>query len=375
MNTTEFIPSISIVTTGVIVFISLFVPVIVSSICIAGKFINPKAYFYGFGIFALGELLFRAPIISALSTDDSFREFALSTVGLIVVGGVTAGMIDETLKYVCVGKFLKKDISYNTALSFGLGTLCCEFIFVTGVNHIGSLIKMIVISNKSPEEIMNLEGASQLIAEINAVTPVDLIFDLSSGISKAMFTLMASVLIMKGVKQKNPLMWLLCIVLHTAFNCVLILISNQYVANGIAIFLGFMFMMYTILSKDEFEVRERKEDTEINSEDNYEKIPVRNKKNIKRKQPQRNTSQHSKAPQKKRKKKNISSKNMSAAEKMILNSAYQEKILLSNESSGVVYDTVNMKKNKKEGKKSETEQTVSHGQDIRSIYKQNMNRM
>ncbi len=354
MGTAGVIPSVNIVTTAVIVFISLFVPVVVSSVCLAGKFINNKAYFCGFGVFAIAELLFRAPLISAMKTDAAFCEFALTTTGLIVVGGASAGLIDETVKYICAGKILRKEISYNTALSFGLGTLCCEFIFVLGIQYVENLVKMIVIVNSSSAELMNLEDASLVIAQINSVTPTDMIFDLTSGISKAMFTLAAAVLVTKSAKQKTPLFWLLAIVLHTAFNSVLILISNKYIANGIAIFLGFMFMMYTILSKDEFEPQKASEPKGF----------AEHKKSEPRKQVQqkrtRNTAQSQKPQQKRKTVKKISNSSNKKKKKVMHNMF--ENVILSDESYNFTYN-----------RKNSPEPTVtSQGQDIRSIYKRNM---
>lgn len=259
MNT-AIIPSVNIMTAGVIVFVSLFLPFIITSVCLAGKFINAKAYFCGFGLFFISELLFRAPLISALLTDNSFKNFSSTVVGMAVVGGLSAGFIEEIIKYACADKFFKKDISYKTALSLGFGGLCCEMITVLGIDYIKNIVMMIVINSGtySPAELNSIAGAEQVIAQLNSLTPVSMIFDLVARLSKSMFFLCSAVLIMKSVQQKNPLYWFIAVVLHTLFNCVLILIPNEYIANGIVFFMGFMFMMYTILSKDEFIIKKYK---------------------------------------------------------------------------------------------------------------------
>ncbi|MGN0607290.1 MAG: YhfC family glutamic-type intramembrane protease [Oscillospiraceae bacterium] len=259
MNTASLIPSVNIMTAGIIVFCSLFLPVILTSIGLAGKFLDTKAYLCGFGVYLCSELLFRAPVLSALLTDASFKAFTCTMGGLALVGGLSAGLIEDTIKYAVAGKFLKNNISYKTAISLGFGSLCCEIIFVLGFKYIGTLITMLVINNGSYSNtnLMNIQGTQQVIAEMNGISPVSMIFELAARISKGMFFLCSGTLIMKGIQQKNPLFWLMSVLIHSLFNCVLLLIPNQYVSHSIALFIGFMFMMYAVLAKDEFTVSSR----------------------------------------------------------------------------------------------------------------------
>lgn len=254
MSTASLIPSVNVMTAGIIVFFSMFLPFVLTSIGFAGKFLDSKAYFCGFGVFLFSELLLRAPVISALLTDESFKNFTSTMGGLALVGGLSAGLIEDTAKYAAAGKFLKNDISYKTAISLGFGSLCCEIIFVLGFKYIGTLITMLVINNGSYSNtnLMNIQGTSQVIAAMNSISPVSMVFELAARISKGMFFLCSGTLIMKGVQQKNPLFWLMSVLIHSLFNCVLLLIPNQYVSHSIALFLGFMFMMYAVLAKDEF---------------------------------------------------------------------------------------------------------------------------
>lgn len=254
MDSAALIPSVNLMTAGIIVFFALFLPVILTSIGMALKWIDFKGYLCGFAVFLFSELLIRAPIISALLTDSSFKTFASSLAGLAVVGGLSAALIEDTAKYIAAGRFLKNDLSYKTAISLGFGSLCCEIIFVLGFKYIGTLITMIVINSGSysDTDISNIRGTAQVIAEMTAISPVTMIFELAARISKGMFFLFSGVIIMKAIQQKNLIYWLMSVLLHTLFNCVLLLIPNIYAANCIALFIGFMFMMYSILARDEF---------------------------------------------------------------------------------------------------------------------------
>lgn len=249
------IPSENIAASAVMVFISLFLPFVATSICLAGKFINAKAYACGFGVFLVSELMIRAPLISALLTDESFRNFAESSLGMVITGALSAGFIEETIKYTAADKLLKNDISYKTALSFGFGGICCEIIAVMGIECISNLITMIVINGNSAESIMSMPGASDVLDKINSITPVNMVFSLITRLSKASFCLAAAVLTMKGVQQKKPFYWFMCVILHSMFNCIMIFINNSYIACGASILFAVIFITFTFISKDEFTVR------------------------------------------------------------------------------------------------------------------------
>lgn len=249
------IPSENIAASAVMVFISLFLPFVATSICLAGKFINARAYVCGFGVFLVSELMIRAPLISALLTDESFRNFAESPMGMVITGALSAGFIEETIKYTTADKLLKKDISYKTALSFGFGGICCEIIAVMGIECISNLITMIVINGNSAESIMSMQGASAVLEKINSITPVNMVFSLITRLSKASFCLAAAVLTMKGVQQRKALYWFICVILHSMFNSIMIFINNSYIACGASILFAVIFITFTLISKDEFTVR------------------------------------------------------------------------------------------------------------------------
>jgi hypothetical protein len=189
------------------------------------------------------------------------------------------------MKYAVADRMLKSEISYKTALSFGFGGLCCELISVMGLEYMNSLITMILINQNSPQTLMNMEGASQMVSEIKLLTPVNMVFNLLTRLCKATFFLASSVAIMKGVQQKKPFYVFICIMLHTMFNSIFILINNRYVACGASLMLAFVFIAFTLLSKDEFTPRPESKRTAQNryksserktSDRNRKKSTVRN---------------------------------------------------------------------------------------------------
>lgn len=333
------IPSENIATAGFIVFISLFIPVLLTSVCLAGKFINPKAYFCGLGVFLVSELLIRNPLISALLTDNSFRIFASSSIGMIMVGAFSAGIIEESMKYAVAGKMLKSEISYKTALSFGLGGLCCEMVSVMGLEYMNNIITMILLNQNSPQTLMNMAGASQVISEINSLTPVNMVFDLITRLCKSAFFLASAVATMKGVQQKKPFYMFVCIMLHTMFNSIFILINNKYVACGAALMLAFIFIAFTLLSKDEFTPRPESR-----------RMAENRKKNSQRKKSDRN-------------RKNSKGHNHNTTS---LNRNNMMENL--NANAGGIYNRYSPPLN------SESENNYYQGQDVREIYRRNMYR-
>ena len=159
-----------------------------------------KAFCWGALAFVVSQLLIRIPILQlALPQFTWFSMLPLYPWGYGLFLGVTAGLAEESARWITVKCFLKEKQSFEHGLAFGLGHGGIEAMLLVGPNMIAGVV-------------MTLAGQSTLF-------PADWGSVLTAGAERLFavaFHTGASLLIMYGVREGRALWYLiLAVPLHT----------------------------------------------------------------------------------------------------------------------------------------------------------------
>ncbi len=237
------------------------VPILLLVILGMKKRINPKPLFFGFGAFFVSQLCLRIPILQVLGTQSWFKEFALNTIPYLVVLSFTAGLFEESARYLCAGCFLKKNRSFRDAVSFGLGHGFCEVILLTGMAQINNITYSIMINNGTLEKAVPAAVASQVIAAMQSATAAVVYLGVLERVSAVLFHIFASVLIFKGVNDRKPVYYLLAILAHTVFNIAGVALTkyvNMWVGEAVMLILALAALLLVFKMKPTFPSAEQK---------------------------------------------------------------------------------------------------------------------
>lgn len=208
----------------------LFPVVLLLVLCIRKK-VSVVPMFLGAAAFFVSQLCLRIPILRVLSAQSWFKAFALNTVPYIIMLSFTAGLFEESARYLCAGCFLKKHRLFRDAISFGLGHGFCEVILLTGMAQINNIIYSAAINNGTFQTLTKALPAAQgqqLLSTMLAVRPEQVYLGILERVFAVTFHIFASVLIFKGAKEHKVHFYFFAIMAHTVFNIVGVLLT-QYV--------------------------------------------------------------------------------------------------------------------------------------------------
>lgn len=205
---------------GVSLVCTLILPVVLLIVLLVTRKLNPLPLLAGFASFFISQILLRIPLLQVLGTQSWFAAFATHTVVyVIVVGGLSAGLFEETARLVGA-KLLKQHRTYRDMISFGLGHGLCEVILLIGLGQVNNLLFCFLL--RDPQLAASLGFGNDLLQAITqqlaAASPVTVYLGILERVSAVLYHVFATCLVFLAVKRRRPALYLAAILAHTVFN-------------------------------------------------------------------------------------------------------------------------------------------------------------
>lgn len=213
--------------------ISLIVPV---AACIAvllkwkGR-VRISSFFIGAGAF----------ILSAMILERIFHTVILYSTGTLITGnlwlyalygGLAAGLFEETGRFLAMKFFMKKTLSRENAILYGIGHGGTEAILIVGFTYINNLIYATLINSGAlPSLLSALDAETQALItqQLDALgnTP-SLLFYLAGveRIAAMLLHIALSFLVYLAVKNQKPGFYVLSIALHALIDAGAVIVSG-----------------------------------------------------------------------------------------------------------------------------------------------------
>lgn len=221
---------------GVSLVCTLILPVVLLIVLLITWKLNPLPLLAGFASFFISQILLRIPLLQVLGTQSWFAAFATHTVVyVIVVGGLSAGLFEETARLVGA-KLLKQHRTYKDMISFGLGHGLCEVILLVGLGQVNNLLFCMILQD--PQLAASLGFGNDLLQAVNqqlaAASPAMVYLGILERVSAVMYHVFATCLVFLAVKRRRPALYLAAILAHTVFNAgvSLVLMGLSYIVNS-----------------------------------------------------------------------------------------------------------------------------------------------
>ena len=217
-----------IVSVGISLVCTLILPVLLLVVLLITRKLNPLPLLAGFLSFFISQILLRIPLLQVLGTQSWFAAFAAHTVVyVIVVGGLSAGLFEETARLVGA-KLLKKHRTYKDMISFGLGHGLCEVILLIGLGQLNNLLFCLLV--RDPQLAASLGFGNDLLQAVTqqlaAASPLMVYLGLLERVSAVLFHLFATSLVFTAVIRRKPLWYFAAVAAHTLFNSLAVLLSG-----------------------------------------------------------------------------------------------------------------------------------------------------
>ena len=137
-------------------------------------------------------------------------------------GGLAAGVFEETGRYLAMKLCMKKNLSKQNAIMYGVGHGGIEAILLAGISCVNNLVIAMMINGGQAPILLSVGGVNdatyqQVLAQLMAVstTPSWQFYMIGlERISAIVFHISASYLVYLAVSRKKPLYYLLAVLAH-----------------------------------------------------------------------------------------------------------------------------------------------------------------
>ena len=236
----------------VIAFAALLVfPVVLLLVLCLKRKISPKPMWLGFAAFFVSQICLRLPILQALGSTAWFKAFAFQTVPYAVTIAFTAGLFEETARYLCVRFFLKRQRAFRDAVAFGLGHGFCETILLAGLAEVNNLIYAVMINSGTFQAVSAAMPAATyqqiLHTLLAASTAGSFYIAIWERVSAVLFHLFATALIFRGVKTGKIRYYFFALAAHTVMDSASVLLmkySNVWITESALFVFSLLGLLY-----------------------------------------------------------------------------------------------------------------------------------
>lgn len=192
--------------------------------------ISIKAVLVGVSVFLISQVFIRIPILNYVSAMEWYQQMASNIFLLAVFLSVTAGLFEETGRYLGFRFPLKKYLSWKNAVAFGIGHGGIEAIVLTGFTYINNLIYSLSINNGSYENsiapLLGPEAAAFIRDQLVSLPPY---MYLVAGLERA-FTVFIhialSLVVLSAVVRGRKIYLILAVLLHALVNFPVVMIPG-----------------------------------------------------------------------------------------------------------------------------------------------------
>lgn len=242
---------------GMLIFASLatlVLPVVILLVLCFKHKISPKPMWFGVLAFFVSQICLRLPILSVLKTQAWFISFAKhDTTVYIFLLAFTAGLFEETARYVGAKFCLKKEHAYRDAIGFGLGHGFCECILIVGLTEISNLTACLMVNTGALTA--STAAGKQTINVLLSLTITALFMAVWERVSTVLFHVFETVLIFRGVRESKIRWYFLALAAHTIVDSVPMLAarSNPWLYESIIFAVGILGLVYVLKVKPKFQ--------------------------------------------------------------------------------------------------------------------------
>ena len=156
-------------------------------------------------------------------------------------GGLSAGLFEETGRYISMRFIMKKDLSKRNALMYGLGHAGAEALLIGGMTYVSNIVITVLINTGRLEPMLaELDGsvAQQVITQYSALWELPWLDFLLAGVERTfafLLQLCLSYVVYRAVKYRKPMLFVLAVLLHFTADAGLVLLMKKAELPAVAV--------------------------------------------------------------------------------------------------------------------------------------------
>lgn len=225
--------------------------------------ISLKAVLAGALVFIVTQFLTRIPLLTWLGGQPWFRELSVSSLlfSAVFIGGFTAGLFEETGRYLGFRYLLKKELSWKNGVAFGIGHGGIEALGLVGLTYVNNIVISVMINTGLFDSYVvprvGAEMAAYIKSQLIGLPPAMFLVGGLERLLAMIVQIGLSLVVLYGVMNRKISCLVYAILLHTLLNAPPVIMVQQ----GFSIWLAelYIFMaavvalVYIQKSRERFE--------------------------------------------------------------------------------------------------------------------------
>ena len=220
--------------------------------------ISLKAILIGALVFIVFQLLTRIPLLSALGNQAWFRE--LSTASLFfsafIVGGLSAGLFEETGRFLGFRYLLQNKLSWQNGIAFGIGHGGIEALMLVGLTYVNNIVFSVMINQGVFDSViapqLGTETAAFVKSQLIGIPPATFLLGGLERLMTIILHIALSLLVLYAVASKKIVYLFYAILIHTVLNALAVTIAREFgiwYAQLYILLLAVMAIFYIVRSR------------------------------------------------------------------------------------------------------------------------------
>jgi len=196
--------------------------------------ISLKAILAGAMVFSVFQLLTRIPLLTALGNQPWFRELSAASLlfSAFIVGGLSAGLFEETGRFLGFRYFLKDKLSWQNGIAFGIGHGAIEAIILVGLAYVNNIVFSIMINQGTFDSAIapqiGAETAAYVKSQLTGTPPATFLLGGLERLMTIVIHIALSLLVLYAVINKKIVYLIYAILLHTMLNALAVIIAREF---------------------------------------------------------------------------------------------------------------------------------------------------
>lgn len=233
------IPMETILTFFVAAIFTFILPIALTILFLVRRTFRVKPMLLGYATFFVTQFLIRMPLLGLFESQQWYQTLSSQLAFYLLFLSLTAGIFEESGRYLVSRGLLKNHRFYRDAIAFGLGHGLCEVILINGMAQIENIIQSFMINNNNA---LLFESQAALLN----IDPMLVYVGVLERVFAVVFHIFAAVLVFKAVIDKKPALYFLAIGIHTVYNYVAVLLNYYLNVWAAEIFLGVATIVFVI---------------------------------------------------------------------------------------------------------------------------------
>lgn len=223
--------------------------------CVKGK-LPARPVVIGILAFFVSQICLRIPMLNAFAAQSWYKTFVQNLIPAAVVIAFSAGLFEESARYIGTRYLLKGRLGYRDAVAFGLGHGFCEAVLTVGLGEISNFTAAVMINGGTLAASLPAATYQQTVDAMLTITPGLVFMGVWERISTVLFHVFATVLIFQGVREHKARYYFYALAAHTVTDTASILLptyTNAWVTEVFLCLVGLAGLFYVLKVKPRFQ--------------------------------------------------------------------------------------------------------------------------